>query len=145
MRINTSYFHRLIIIMFDSDKKMTILAYAAASCTMIAGILHVFMAPGSLNREILEGIFFLVSGGVQVFWALPVIKEWNKIFYFVGIGGTAVLFGLWLVPRIMGYASGRGFRISEIALIIEAFQIAFIVLCIIILKKKSIQKQIPAK
>lgn len=131
--------------MFDSDKKMTILAYAAAGCTMIAGILHVFMAPGSLNREVLEGVFFLISGGVQVFWALPVIKEWNKIFYFVGIGGTAILFGLWLVPRIMGYASGRGFRISEMAILIEAFQIAFIVLCIVILKKKSIQKQIPAR
>ena len=131
--------------MFDSDKKNTIIAYAAAGCTMIAGILHVFMAPGSLNREVLEGVFFLVSGGVQVFWALPVIKEWNKIFYFVGIGGTAILFGLWLVPRILGYASGRGFRISEIALLIEAFQIAFIVLCIMITKKKSIEKQIPAK
>jgi hypothetical protein len=112
---------------------------------MIAGILHVFMASGSLNREPMEGIFFFISGGIQVFWALPVIKEWNRIFYFVGIGGTAVLFGLWLVPRIMGLASGRGFRISEMALIIEAFQIAFILLCIIIAKKKSIEKQITAK
>ena len=125
--------------------KKTILAYAAAGCTMIAGILHVFIAPGSLNREPLEGVFFLFSGGVQVFWALPVAKEWNKIFYFVGIGGTAVLFGLWFVPRVMGLVSGRGFRISEIALIIETFQIVFIVLCIMIAKKKSIEKQIAAK
>jgi len=131
--------------MIISGKKMTILAYATVGCTMIAGILHVFMAPGSLNREFLEGLFFLISGGIQVFWALPVIKEWNKIFYFVGIGGTAILFGLWLVPRILGLASGRGFRISEIALLIEIFQIAFIVLCIIIVKKKSVEKQIPAK
>ena len=131
--------------MIDSDKKMTILSYAAVGCTMIAGILHVFMAPGSLSRDALEGVFFLISGGIQVFWALPVIKERNKIFYFVGIGGTAVLFGLWLVPRILGLASGRGFRISEIALMIEAFQIAFIVLCIIIVKKKSVEKQITAK
>lgn len=131
--------------MFDSDKKKSILIYAAAGCTMIAGILHVFMAPGSLNREVLEGVFFLISGGVQVFWALPVVKEWNRIFYFAGIGGTAVLFGLWFVPRIMGLASGRGFRISEIALIIEVFQIVFIVLSIMIVKKKSIVKQITAK
>lgn len=131
--------------MSNFDKKMSIIAYAAVGCTMIAGILHVFMAPGSLNREFLEGVFFLISGGVQVFWALPVIKEWNKIFYFVGIVGTSVLFGLWLVPRILGLASGRGFRISEIALLIEVFQIAFIVLCIIIVKKKSVEKQIPAK
>jgi hypothetical protein len=131
--------------MTDSDKKMTVIVYAAVGCTMIAGILHVFMAPGSLSREFLEGLFFLISGGIQVFWALPVIKEWNKIFYFVGIGGTVVLFGLWFIPRILGLASGRGLRISEIAILIEGFQIAFIVLCIIIVKKKSVKKQIPAK
>jgi len=107
--------------MIVSDKKMTVLAYAAVGCTMIAGILHVFMAPGSLSREFLEGLFFLISGGIQVFWAIPVIKEWNKVFYFVGIGGTTILFGLWFVPRILGLAAGRGFRISEIILLIEIF------------------------
>ena len=36
----------------------------------------------------------LISGILQVFWILPIIKNWNKIWYYVGIGGTAILFAL---------------------------------------------------
>ena len=131
--------------MFNLDKKTMALIIGAAASTVIAGIIHLIMGPRSLEREFLEGIFFLISGAAQVFWAWPTIKRWNKLWYFVGIGGTAVLIALWFVPRMIGLAEGRGLRISENALIIEIFQIAFIVLCIMILKKKTAEKLITVK
>lgn len=110
---------------------------AVIASTVIAGVLHILMAPRSLEREVLEGIFFLISGIMQVFWLLPVLKEWHKIWYYVGIGGTGLLFALWLQERIPGMMDGRGIRWSANTVAIEVFQIAFIVLCIILLVRRS--------
>ena len=99
------------------------------------------MVPRSLDREFEEGVFFLISGILQVFWILPIIKNWNRIWYYVGIGGTAILFALWIGERMPRLVDGGGIRLSSNTLAIEGFQIAFIVLCIILLKRKSNEKE----
>jgi hypothetical protein len=105
--------------------------------TIIAGMLHILMAPRSIEREFLEGIFFLISGVMQVFWLLPILKEWHKVWYYVGIGGTGVLFALWFMERIPGLVDGRGIRLSPNTIAIEGFQIAFIVLCFILVRRRA--------
>jgi len=128
----------------DSKNKLKFtLIIAAIASTTIAGILHMFMVPRSMEHDMYEGIFFLVSGILQVFWILPIIKDWHKIWYYVGVGGTAILFALWLAERIPGLESGRGIRLSANTIAIEAFQIAFIGLCIVLLKRKLKSKIIP--
>lgn len=107
------------------------------SSTIIAGALHILMAPRSIEREFLEGIFFLISGIMQVFWLLPILKEWHKAWYYVGIGGAGILFVLWFMERIPGLVDGRGIRLSPNTIAIEGFQIAFIVLCIILLRRRK--------
>jgi hypothetical protein len=114
---------------------------SAITATAVGGILHILMVPRSLDREFEEGIFFLISGILQVFWILPIIKNWNRIWYYVGIGGTAILFALWIGERIPRLVDGGGIRLSSNTLAIEGFQIAFIVLCIILLKRKSNEKE----
>lgn len=120
----------------SQNKLKVILIIAAIASTTIAGILHIFMVPHSIERDMYEGIFFLVSGILQIFWILPIIKDWHKIWYYIGVGGTAVLFGLWFAERIPGLESGRGIRLSANTVAIEAFQIAFIGLCIVLLRRK---------
>jgi len=128
----------------DSKNKLKFtLIIAAIASTTIAGILHMFMVPRSMEHDMYEGIFFLVSGILQVFWILPIIKDWHKIWYYVGVGGTAILFVLWLAERIPGLESGRGIRLSANTIVIEAFQIAFIGLCIVLLKRKLKSEMIP--
>ena len=105
--------------------------------TIIAGMLHILMAPRSIEREFLEGVFFLISGVMQVFWLLPILKEWHKVWYYVGIGGTGVLFALWFMERIPGLVDGRGIRLSPNTIAIEGFQIAFIVLCFILVRRRA--------
>ena len=37
---------------------------------------------------------------LQVFWAVPVIKRWGRIWQIIGITGTAVFFALWFADRL---------------------------------------------
>ena len=113
------------------------LVIGAIVSTAIGGILHILMAPRSMNHEFEEGVFFLISGVLQIFWILPLIRDWNRVWYYVGIGGTAILFALWIGERIPRLVEGGGIRLSANTIAIEGFQIAFIALCVILLKRKS--------
>ena len=84
----------------SKDRKILIFSLVVASTTVIAGILHLQMAPGSLSRNLGQGILFLVGGIAQVFWAIPVIKRWGRIWQIIGIVGTAVFIALWYASRI---------------------------------------------
>ncbi len=82
-----------------SDKKILILSIIAAA-TIIAGILHLQMVPRSLSENLGQAILFLVGGLLQIFWAVPVIKRWGRVWQIIGIVGTAVLFALWYASRL---------------------------------------------
>jgi hypothetical protein len=115
---------------------LTLLRYAAAGSTLIAGILHLSLVANSIERNLNTGILFLIGGLAQVFWVIPTIRGWNKVWYYVGIGGTMAFILIWAITRFSGNPiNGRGGSIGETALVIEVFQIAFIALSIIILYK----------
>ena len=113
-----------------------LLRYAAAGSTLIAGILHLSLVVNAIERNFNTGILFLIGGLAQVFWVLPTIRGWNKVWYYVGIGGTLTFILIWAITRFPGNPiNGRGGSIGETAIAIEVFQVAFIVLSIIILWK----------
>ena len=114
----------------------SLLRYSAAGSTLIAGILHLSLVANTIDRNFNTGILFLIGGLAQVFWVLPTIRGWNKVWYYVGIGGTLTLVLIWVITRFPGNPiNGRGGSIGETAIAVEVFQVAFIVLCIIILTK----------
>ena len=82
------------------DKKILIFSFVTAATTVIAGILHLQMAPGSLSHNLGEGILFLVGGMLQIFWAVPIIKRWGKVWQIIGIAGTVIFIVLWLSDRL---------------------------------------------
>lgn len=130
-----------------AEKKVLAISVAAAAATVAAGILHILMAPNALNENAGEGTLFLVGGVVQVFWAVPVLKRWGRIWQAIGIGGTLVFTALWFATHthsLFGQAShvpgganmsqggghlraGRPRGIASIPQI-EYFQIAFVAL-----------------
>jgi hypothetical protein len=113
-----------------------LLRYAAAGSTLIAGILHLSLVANAIERNFNTGILFLIGGLAQVFGVLPTIRGWNKVWYYVGIGGTLTFILIWAITRFPGNPiNGRGGSIGETAIAIEVFQVAFIVLSIIILWK----------
>jgi len=119
--------------------KKDILFYAAAATTAIAGIIHLILGIPSENQN--SQILFVVGGAAQVFWVIPMIRKWGPIWYSVGLGGTIVFILIWAITRIPeNFITGRGGRISDNGIIIEAFQIAFVAIVIAIIaivQKKS--------
>jgi hypothetical protein len=117
------------------------LLYAAAATTLIAGILHINRVRDTTSSGEEIGnpdILFLVGGIAQVFWVVPTIRQWGKIWYSIGIAGTAVFILLWIITRIPeNPITGRACPISGEAIIIQIFQVAFIILSIIILIKST--------
>ena len=112
-----------------------LLLYTAAASTFIAGILHLALVPmffKQMSPNVM--IFFIVSGVAQLFWVIPTIRKWIFPWYYIGIGGTIVLVILWIIA-----IPGSGYPIHEMDVAIEVSQIAFIILCVIIIKKNKLE------
>src|SRR5918999_4301762 len=113
------------------------LYYTAAATTAIAGILHLILVPDIIGRNLNSGVFFIVAGIAQIFWTVPMLKRWGRIWCYVGIAGTIVLIIMWAMTRVPNNPiTGRGGPISEMAIAIEVFQIAYVVITAIIIERE---------
>jgi hypothetical protein len=118
--------------------KEALLYYAAAGTTAIAGILHLLLVPNIIGFNVNSAIFFLVSGIAQIFWVLPMVKRWGKMWYYIGIAGTIILIIMWAITRMPGNPiTGRGGPISDMAIAIEVFQIAYVIITGIIIAREG--------
>ena len=118
--------------------KGVILYYATAATTAIAGILHLLLVPNIIGFNVNTAIFFLVSGIAQIFWVLPMVKRWGKMWYYVGITGTIILIIMWAITRMPGNPiTGREGPISDMAIAIEVFQIAYVIITAIIIAREG--------
>lgn len=69
------------------------------------------------------------------------IKRWGRIWYAVGIVGTVILIGLWVITRIPDNPiTGRGGPINERAIAVEVFQIAYVAITVLIMAKERVRK-----
>jgi hypothetical protein len=118
-----------------ANTNRTLLYLGAAACTGIAGILHLMFVPSSITAGIQYTTLFLISGLAQLFWVLPMVKRWGRIWNIIGLAGTAVLVGL------TGYVVIESFRnpqltppgVTELAVAIEIFQISYVIITAIII------------
>jgi hypothetical protein len=112
--------------------------YAAAGTTGIVGILHLVLGSNMLDRGISNfSIFFLVSGILQLFWVVPMIRHWGRPWYYAGIGGTIVLITIWFMTRFPNpLTHGEGLPINSMSIITELFEFAFIIITAIIIAKE---------
>ena len=117
--------------------RSSILYYALPATTAIAGILHLPLVPNIIGRNPNSGIFFIISGIAQIFWVIPMLKKWGKTWYYIGIAGTIILIIIWVITRMPGNPiTGRGGPIGEMAIVIEIFQIAYVIITSIIIVKE---------
>ena len=112
--------------------------YGAAITTGIAGIMHLRLFFNGLDRGINDiGMFFLVSGVLQLFWVIPMIRRWGRSWYYIGLGGTIVLIIIWLMTRVPNpITNGRALPINSLSIVTELFEIAFIIITAIIISKE---------
>ena len=113
-----------------------LLVYATAACTLIAGILHLYLASNVIGNNLSVGIFFIVAGIAQVFWTLPILRTWGRLWIYLGIGGTIILIIMWIITRFPDNPIiGRDLPVNSMGIAIEVFQIAFIVLSALIIAR----------
>jgi hypothetical protein len=70
--------------------------YAAAVFTGLAGILHLLLVQYFNGFDSNMSIFFVVTGIAQLFWVIPLIRGWGKLWYILGSVGTVALIVLFL-------------------------------------------------
>lgn len=74
-------------------------------------------------------ILFLIGGLAQVFWMLPTIKNWGKVWNYIGIVGTVTFILLWVITRFPeNPITGRDGMIGSTAIITEIFEVVFVAL-----------------
>jgi hypothetical protein len=101
---------------------------SASIVTLAAGILLLILF--ALNtRPDATTLFFLVSGLIQIFWILPLIKRWQFWWYYGAIMVTLISIAVYVEYPIfvLGVAS-------------EILQAVFIVICGFIIWKQWIRK-----
>jgi hypothetical protein len=131
-----------------TDKKMQYLTILAASTTLLAGILHLamigpFNKPSNFPMEMLPvtDLIFIISGGAQIFWAIPMFLGWSIRWYYVGLIGTVALVILLAISRIPNPMTGQALQNNNIGYLTEIVQIAYIVITgIIILKHRRTRR-----
>jgi hypothetical protein len=116
---------------------------AAAVATAIAGIVHVYMPLAHLRmfENIPMVTFFLGSGIAQIFWILPMIKRWGRMWYYVGIAANIGFIILYVITRFPGNpVNGRGGDVDAIDMICEVAQVAYIgITAVILAKERSVK------
>lgn len=100
--------------------------YTAAAATAIAGILHIVLSSNIIGRNSSTGTFFLVGGIAQLFWAIPMVKKWGRIWYYIGIAGTIVLIIMYFITRVPNPITARALPINSMGIAIEIFQFIYI-------------------
>jgi hypothetical protein len=119
------------------------LYYVAAAATFIAGVLHLTLVPNVIDRNIGTGMLFLIGGIAQIFWVIPTVRRWGKVWYYIGMAGTLVLIIIWVTTRIPDNPiTGRGGSISNIGFTTELFQVIYIIVSlIIVLKDRNVSRK----
>jgi hypothetical protein len=112
---------------------------AAAVATAIAGIVHLYM-PLSHPRmlgNVPTATFFLGSGIAQLFWVIPMIRRWGRIWCYVGIAGNIAFIILYVLTRFPGNpVNGRGGDVDIVDMTCELAQVAYIAITAVILAKE---------
>jgi hypothetical protein len=118
-----------------TNTNRTPLYLGAAAFTGIAGILHLIFVPTSIAAGVQYTVFFLISGLAQLFWVLPMVKRWGRIWNIIGLAGTAVLVGLtgYVVIESIENPQSTPPGVTEMAIAIEIFQISYVIITAIII------------
>jgi hypothetical protein len=97
-----------------------------------------FHKPPNFPMEMLplSDLLFIISGGAQVFWTIPMFLGWSIRWYYAGIVGTAGLVILLAASRIANPMTGHALQNNGIGYLTEIVQIAYMIITGIIIVKQ---------
>ena len=99
--------------------------YAAAVFTGLAGILHLLLVQYFNGFDSNMSIFFVVTGIAQLFWVIPLIRGWGKLWYILGSVVTAALIVSWVSTNAPLPVKGLVAPYDIMYITIETSQVVF--------------------
>src|SRR6185437_15946888 len=118
-----------------------VIFYISAFATIGGGIMHLLMLGSALKpvnfpMQLLpytDGLF-IISGIMQIFWCIPMIKRLGINWYYIGLVGTIGLSLLLLMTRIPNGITNLPLEDKNpMALLTEVFQFLFIAVTVLII------------
>ncbi|HYY49661.1 MAG TPA: cbb3-type cytochrome c oxidase subunit I [Nitrososphaeraceae archaeon] len=110
-----------------------IIHYAGAAATALVGILHLTLVPFFVGFGSSTSVFFVATGIAQLFWVVPLLKQWGRLWYFIGIGGTVILILCWNIVNAPLSIRGLAAPYDIISIAVEVLQVVFIAIAAVIL------------
>ncbi|MDQ3839162.1 MAG: hypothetical protein M3297_07840, partial [Thermoproteota archaeon] len=80
---------------------------------------------------------FVIAGIAQIFWALPIIRRWGRLWYIVGIVGSIALIFSWNIINAPLPVQGVEAPYDSISVAIETLQVAFIAAMVSIIIREN--------
>lgn len=102
------------------------LYYAAALSTSLAGIMHLILVQYFIGFDSLTSTFFIASGLAQIFWFVPYVRKWGRIWYTIGIVGTIALIVLFVNSQASG-EDGLDWKFILFYLVVGGAQLFWII------------------
>ena len=78
-------------------------------------------------------LFYLVIGGAQLFWIIPLVLGWSKARFYVGIVCTILVSLFWLTTNSPESIVGVEAPYDDLSIFIEGLQVIFIVTGIMVI------------
>jgi predicted branched-subunit amino acid permease len=98
---------------------------AVAAASVGAAAIHAVVIPEHLEEWWAFGLFFLVTGVVQLVWAVMVVRSPSRSVIWLGVLGNASIVVLWVVTRTVGTLVGPEPHIPEPVGLADALATAF--------------------
>jgi hypothetical protein len=98
---------------------------AAAAASAGGAAIHFAVIPEHLEEWWAFGLFFLVSGIVQLVWAVMVVRSPSRSVIWLGVLGNASIVVLWIVTRTAGTLVGPEPHTPEPVGLADALATAF--------------------
>jgi hypothetical protein len=121
-----------------TDQDVPALAFVAALASAAAGAIHLVVAQPHFDEWWGFGVFFVVSGAVQMGWAALAATAPSRELLLIGAAGNAAIVVLWAVTRTTGLPfgpeSGAAEAVGSADLAAMAFEVVLVAAAVLLLR-----------
>ncbi len=125
----------------------TVVLFTASGLSMLAGVIHLVVAPDHLAEWLGYGLFFIISSSAQIFYAVLLLTQMlNRRLLVAGILGNSSIIVLYLITRTFGIPffgphAGMVEAIGGLDILSKIDELALILCLVILLRTQPVSKR----
>lgn len=125
----------------------TVVLFTASGLSMLAGVIHLVVAPDHLAEWLGYGLFFIISSSVQIFYAVLLLTQMlNRRLLVAGILGNSIIIVLYIITRTFGIPffgphAGMVEAIGGLDILSKIDELALILCLVTLLRARPVSKR----